>query len=830
MMSQSGATQFVEAARTRLLARVKGPAGGWRQAAETVWGPLLTLAALILMDLLARKGMPILYPFPMLLLTVVVSAYLGGLRTALISAVLTVLYGVHFFAEPGLPLHYRPSGAYSLLVVGLVAPGIAVLVSRLRSAAERGRRAELSRADAEALDRRVSFLSQASSTLASSLDYEVTFRELARMVVPTLGDWCAIHAIDDRGTPRFMAGAHRDPARDLLVRVLCEHGDRRIPFGIPAKAELEPVEVTEELFRALAHDDEHRKLYRALRPTWVLRVPLRANGQLAGVITLGMSREYARAFGEQDIRYARELGERSALAIGAGRVFHEAREADRRYRLLFEANPQPMWVFDAETLEFLAVNDAAIQHYGYSREEFLSMNIMDIRPAEDAPGLPMAAQPNGRQDAAFTRHQRNDGTVMDVELVSHELEMDGRRARLVLATDISDRARTRAALHDSEEQLRQAQRLDAVGRLADGVAHDFNNILTTIRGFGDMLFRQMAEDDPRRADADQIRKAADRGVLLTGQLLTFGQRQVPNPRRLDLHQIIRSMEGLIRRLLGADIQFDLRLLPGTAMLSIDPGHLEQLLVNIILNARDAMPQGGVLTIETAERQIGAGARARRVRPGPYVLLAIRDTGAGMDGEARAHLFEPFHTTDPRQQRAGLGLSIVYGIVRQNGGVVRVSSEPGQGTTVKVYLPQAEPEEAEAEKPAALRGDETVLVVEDEDGVRELLRQVLVEHGHAVLTARHGRDALLLAERYERPIDLLVTDVVMPEMGGRELVERLKALRPDLKTLYISGYTNDEVFRRGVQSAETSFLHKPFTSEGLMRVVREVLDGGAPAAT
>jgi hypothetical protein len=667
--------------------------------------------------------------------------------------------------------------------------------------------------------------------LASSLDYEVTFRELSRIVVPTLGDWCAIHAIDDHGTPRFMAGAHRDPARDLLVRVLCEHGDRRIPFGMPAKAALEPVEVTEELLRALTYDDdEHRKLYRALRPTWVLQVPLRANRRLAGVITLGMSREYARAFGEQDIRYARELGDRSALAIGAGHVFHEAREADRRYRLLFEANPQPMWVFDAETLEFLAVNDAAIRHYGYSREEFLSMNIMDIHPAEDAPGLPMAAQPNGHQEAAFTRHQRKDETVMDVELVSHELEMDGRRARLVLATDISDRARTHAALHHSEEQLRQAQRLDAVGRLADGVAHDFNNILTTIRGFGDMLFRQMAEDDPRRADADQIRKAADRGVLLTGQLVTFGQRQVPNPRRLDLHQVIRSMEGLIRRLLGADVQLDLRLLPGTAMLRMDPGHLEQLLVNIILNARDAMPQGGMLTVETAERQIGAGARARRVRPGLYVLLAIRDTGAGMDGEARAHLFEPFHTADPQQQRAGLGLSIVYGIVRQYGGVVRVSSEPGQGTTVKVYLPQAEPDEADAKKPAALRGDETVLVVEDEDGVRELMRQILVEHGHAVLTARHGRDALLLAERYERPIDLLVTDVVMPEMGGGELAERLTGVRPDLKIVYISGYTNDEVLRRGVQGAETRFLHKPFTSEGLMRVVRGVLDRGAPATT
>lgn len=802
---------------------------GWRRAAETVWGPLLTLATLILMDQLARHGMPVLYPFPLLLLTVVISTSLGGFRTGLISAVLTVLYGVHFFAEPG-ALRYRPAGGYSLLVVGLVAPGIAVLVSRLRSAAERGREAELGRAEAEALDRRVSFLSQASSTLASSLDFEVTFRALARIVVPTLGDWCFIHAIDDRGKLRFMAGAHRDPARDLLVRVLCEHGDRRLPFGMPTKATLEPVEVTEELLRFLALDDEHRKLYRALRPTWVLQVPLRANGRLAGVITLGMSREYARAFDEQDVRYARELGQRSELAVGAGQVFHDAREADRRYRLLFDANPQPMWVFDAETLEFLAVNDAAVRHYGYSREEFLAMNIMDIHPDEDVPGLPMAVQAGRRHDAAFTRHQRKDGTVMDVELVSHELDMDGRRSRLVLATDISDRARTRAALHHSEEQLRRAQQLDAVGRLADGVAHDFNNILTTIRGFADMLCRQTAEDDPRRAPADQIRQAADRGVVLTGQLLTFGQRQAPNPRRLDLHQVIHSMEGLIRRLLGADIQLDLRLLPGAMSVRMDPGHLDQLLMNVILNARESMSQGGILTIETVERQIGAGARARRVRPGPYVLLAIRDTGAGMDGEEWTHLVEPFHTADPRQQRAGLGLSIVYGIVRQNGGVVRVSSEPGQGTTVKVYLPKAEPDEIEAESPGVLQGNETVLVVEDEDGVRELVRQILVEHGHAVLTARHGRDALLLAERYERPIDLLVTDVVMPEMGGGELVERLTDLRPDLKVLYISGYTNDEVVRRGVRGAETRFLHKPFTSEGLMRRVREVLQEGARATT
>ena len=825
-MTHSGVGQAVEVLRGRFREGLIRPRAGWKRAAETVWGPLLTLAALIVLDLLTRAGTPVQHPFTVLLLTVVISGYLGGLRTALVSAVLTVLYGVHFYSEPGLPLRYRLNGAMSLLVVGLIAPGVAILVSRLHETARRGRAAQLTRTEAEALDRRVSLLSQASTTLASSLDYEVTLRELARLLVPTLGDWCAVHAIDERGTRRFIAGAHRDPARDLLVRALCEYGDRRLPFGAPAQTE--PIEVTEELLRTLAQDDEHRKLYRSLRPTWVLPVPLRAQDRLAGVLTLGMSREYARAFGEQDVRYAGELGERMSLAVGAGHVFYEARETERRRRLLFDANPQAMWIFDVETLEFLAVNDAAVRHYGYSRDEFLGMTIMDIRPAEEPPGTPIGHQ-TGRPEAAFTRHQRKDGVVIDMELVSHELELEGRRARLVLATDISERTRTRAALHHAQEQLRQSQRLDAMGRLAAGIAHDFNNILTTIRGFGDILHRELPEDDPHREDADQIRKAAERGVLLTGQLLAFGQRHMPQPQVLDLNQVIHSMEGLIRRLLGADIRVDLRLLSEATPLRIDPGHLDQLLVNLILNAREAMPKGGTLTIETGERQLAEGSRSRRVRPGIYVMLAIHDTGDGIDPAVPEHLFEPFASVDPREQRAGLGLSIVYGIVRQNGGVVKVSSEPGQGSTVKVYLPKVETEEPKGEPPASLRGDETVLVVEDEDSVRELVQQILEEHGHAVLTARHGRDALLIAERYERPIDLLVTDVVMPEMGGGELVERLLTERPNLKVLYISGYTNDEVLRRGLQSGAAGLLHKPFTSGDLMRRVREALEG-APAAT
>ncbi|HEY7502545.1 MAG TPA: response regulator [Gemmatimonadales bacterium] len=824
-MTHSGVSQAMEVVRGRFREGLLRPRAGWKRAAETVWGPLLTLAALIALDLLARSGTPVLEPFPVLLLTVVISAYLGGLRTALVSAVLTVLYGVHFLAEPGMPLRYRPESAMSLLVIGVIAPGVAVLVSRLHAAARRGHDAELSRADAEALDRRVSLLSQASITLASSLDYEVTLRELARTLVPTLGDWCAIHVLGVRGMPRFLAGAHRDPARDLVVRALCEYGERRIPFGAPASAE--PIEATEELVRTLAQDDEHRKLYRALKPSWVLPIPLRAQGRLAGVLTLGMSREYARGFGDQDVHLARELGERMSLAIGAGHVFHEAREAEERRRLLFDANPQPMWIFDVETLEFLAANDAAVRHYGYSRDEFLGMSIMDVRPAEEPPGPPIGHQTT-RPEAAFTRHQRKDGSVIDMELVSHELELDGRRARLVLATDISERTRTRAALHHSQEQLRQAQRLDAVGRLAAGIAHDFNNILTTIRGFGDILYRELGEDDPRRADAEQVRKAADRGVLLTGQLLAFGQRQLPRAQVLDLNAAIHSMEPLIRRLLGEDIRVDLRLLNGLALLRIDPGHLDQVLVNIILNARDAMPKGGTLTIETSERQLAESARNRRIRPGTYVTLAIHDTGDDLEADTAEHVFEPFHSHDPREQRAGLGLSMVYGIVRQNGGVMKVSSEPGQGSTVKVYLPLVEDDRLEIERPVSLRGEETVLVVEDEDSVRDLVRQILEDHGHAVLTARHGRDAMLIAERYERPIDLLVTDVVMPEMGGGELVHRLIARRPNIKVLYISGYTNDEVVRRGVQGAPASFLHKPFTSDDFMLRVREVLEGAGAA--
>jgi nitrogen-specific signal transduction histidine kinase/CheY-like chemotaxis protein len=404
------------------------------------------------------------------------------------------------------------------------------------------------------------------------------------------------------------------------------------------------------------------------------------------------------------------------------------------------------------------------------------------------------------------------------------------RARLVQITDVTDRARTRAALHRSEEHLRQAQKMDALGRLAGGIAHDFNNLLTAIRGYSEMLLRDLPDDSNHRGDIDRIRQAADRGALLTRQLLALGSRQVLQPKAVDLNDVLAEMETLLQRLVGAEVRLGLVPTPGIGHVKIDPGQLEQVILNLVLNARDAMTGGGTLMIETSERNIRAPGRSRHVRPGRYVVLAVTDSGAGMDEETRTRMFEPFFTTKAANGGAGLGLSIVYGIVRQNGGVIRIASEPGSGTTVKVYLPRCVDCDEAAPSVAAPshNGVETILLVEDEEAVRELLRKVLVHQGYTVLEARHGRDALLLLEEYRGPLDLVVTDVVMPEMGGREMVEHMLTARPDLQVLYISGYANEQLARRGVSEPEVSFIQKPFSSDEFVRKVRGLLDAVPPA--
>jgi two-component system cell cycle sensor histidine kinase/response regulator CckA len=819
-MTSSSATPSVRPSR-EVLSLVSGRTPDWRRIGESVRGPLLTLAAAVVLDVLRRHDMGILTPFPILLLTVVYSAYAGGLRPALVSVVITILDALHFFAEPGRPLHYTPGNAGSLVAVACSALLTGVVVARLQERLAHARAIEVSRAEAEELSRRFAFLEQASLILSSTRDVDAMFRDLARLLVPTLADWCTIHLAADDGTWYLAAVAHRDPSRDIVVRAFAESGDRGLPFATEALA---PRVARVNDSRFPGSDPELEKLGRALAPSVVLRLPLRARDREVGFFTLVLTRDAGRDFPLADIDLAEELALASAVAVDGVRLRHDLGEAERQLRLIFDAHPQPMWLFDVDTLAFLDVNAAAVQLYGWSREELRGMTILDLLAPEDAAPTPAVPDRAGaRGEAALAHHRRRDGTLVDIEIVSHELELDGRRARLVLATDRTERARTLAALHQSEEQLRHVQRSEALGRIAGAVAHDFNNLLTTIRGYGEMMLLDLVPDDRRRLDVQRICQAADRGTVLTRQLLSLGRAGTKAPALVNLNDVVLGLESLAQRLVGADVRLDVRLASTLGYVRADPAQLEHLVLNLVLAAGDAMPAGGRLAIETAERRISGLSRGRPVRPGRYVLLAVTDSGSGL-GEA--------DNDDPAggdRRQGGLGRALILGIVRQYGGVVRVSSEPGEGTTVKVYLPRVDSDEAAPVTPedgatAALRGRETVLVAEDEEGVRELLRKILQEFGYTVLAARHGRDALLLAGEHGGGIDLLLTDVVMPEMSGRELAETLQDRQPGLKVLFMSGYTDDEVLQRGVSGKDASLLRKPFAAEELVRRVRMLLDG------
>ena len=494
------------------------------------------------------------------------------------------------------------------------------------------------------------------------------------------------------------------------------------------------------------------------------------------------------------------------------------KQNDVKFRLLFEVNPLPMCVYDRETLCFMEANQAAVAHYGYSREEFLSMTITDIRQPEEGP-----AQPAGDTAASGQwRHRLKDGRTIDVEIVSHDISYGGRPAVLSVLQDVTQRKQL-------EEHLRQAAKMEAVGMLAGGIAHDFNNLLTIINGYSQILTEALPAGDPNHTAAEQIVKAGERAAALTRQLLAFSRGQVVQTKAIDLNQLLAGMEGMLRRLIGEDI--DLRLAPGRDLghVRADPGQMEQVVMNLVVNARDAMPRGGLLTIETSHVELDESYVSTHgaMKPGRYVALVVSDNGTGMDAATLAHLFQPFFTTKGQGKGTGLGMTMVFSIVKQSGGGVEVFSEPGQGTSVKVYLPRIDqPKVIEPEAPPAkaVRASETILLVEDEDLVRNLVRHTLRSEGYRVLDAPNAEQARQISATYKRPIHLLIADVVMPKEGGRALAESLAPRRPKMKVLFMSGYTDQAVTASGLLSGECHFIQKPFTPAALSRKVRELLEG------
>ena len=506
------------------------------------------------------------------------------------------------------------------------------------------------------------------------------------------------------------------------------------------------------------------------------------------------------------------------------RAQRQLEESESRYRLLFETNPQPMWVFDSASLAFLAVNQAAIARYGYTREEFLGMTLRDIRPPEDVPEFlehTRASTRTPHTDGPW-RHRKKDGAILVVEIAAHPIQFGDTAATLVMAYDITERKHL-------EEELRQSQKLEAVGQLAGGIAHDFNNLLTVIEGYAEMIRADQPPEDVHRDSVNEILVAAQRAASLTRQLLAFSRRQILQPIRLNLNSNVTSTQRMLSRLLGENIRIHTALASGLWDVFADPGQMDQIVLNLAVNARDAMERGGALTIETANVERGADAASLTgdLAEGEYVRLSVSDTGQGMDEETQRHIFEPFFTTKEVGRGTGLGLSTVYGIVKQSGGHIQVSSEPDKGSSFSIYLPRAvetAPADVKGASGAmpAQRTGETVLVVEDDATVRHLVVAMLKSSGYRVIAPATPHEALRICNEFSTPLDLLLTDVVLPETDGVEVAEKAVASRPKLRVLFMSGYTEHPVLRLPGFDRGAPFIQKPFTKATLTAKVREVL--------
>ncbi len=534
------------------------------------------------------------------------------------------------------------------------------------------------------------------------------------------------------------------------------------------------------------------------------------------------------------IRSSDEIG-LLALALNQMADTVERRNAaladnERRYRFLFESNPLPMWAWDAETTNILAVNEAAIEKYGYDRDTFLFKRIVDLLDPEELPRFSDARLPfsEARQNAGTWMHRTAVGQRIEMEVITTSSRRLGRASWLSVGIDVTARREAERALSRSEEQLRQSQKMEAIGTFAGGISHDFSNLLTGMLGYCDLLLMQLPADSVVREAVGEVRALAVRGTELSRQILAMSRRRMLQPTTLDPNEVVRGLDRLLRRVIGENIEVAIELDSDVGTLHADAAQLEQTLLNLVSNARDAMPQGGRLTVTTAVLDASEIRRLRLDKQQEWMAIRVRDEGMGMSEEVRQHIFEPFFTTKPKGKGSGLGLALASNVMDQLGGEIRVDSAPGEGTTMHLLLPRRAGTVAVAsvldEPPEQLDGQETVLLSEDEAAVRAVAVAALERRGYRVLAAADGEGALALSHAFPGPIDLLVTDVVMPGMNGRELADRLTQSRPGVQVLYVSGYTEDSELLAGLTAETRSLLPKPFTSLDLARRVRAALDG------
>jgi len=557
-----------------------------------------------------------------------------------------------------------------------------------------------------------------------------------------------------------------------------------------------------------------------------LGVPLKVGDRTFGVLTVQSYSDNVR-FGQTELDILTFVSRQVASAIEHRRSQEALRRSEQRYRSQVQSAVYGIYRSSIAG-RFLDVNPALVQMLGYeTREEVLALEMGSEVYADPGERARILAHldPAARIEGVETRWKRKDGRIINVRLSGRGgLQYPGEPPSFeMICEDITERR----AL---EEQLRHSQKMEAVGRLAGGVAHDFNNLLTVIKGYSDLLMNEIDSADPMYGEVEEIRKAADRAASLTRQLLAFSRRQVLAPKVLDLNSIITNMDKLLRRLLGEDVELTIRLDTKLGHVKADPGQLEQVIMNLAVNARDAMPEGGHITIETGNFDLDENDSREHAmaKPGRYAMFKVTDTGTGMDAETLSRIFEPFFTTKEMGKGTGLGLSTVYGIVKQSGGYIWADSQPGQGASFRVLLPiveaVTEPVFARTGPGASYRGTETILLVEDEDGVRALIREVLARYGYHVIETRHGGEALIACEQHKGTIHMLLTDVVLQQMSGRDLARRLLGVRPEMKVLYISGYTEEAIVNQGVLDPGTAFLQKPFTPGVLARKIREILTG------